>query len=57
MKAAYQVLGNPDDNCSDNPMVWFAYSFIFENAGNIDKALEYAEKSRDTVEAGYRAPD
>lgn len=57
MKAAYQILGDPEKNESGDPMVWFAYSFIFENAGNIDKALEYAEKSRDIVEAGYKAPD
>ena len=57
MKAAYQILGDPEKNESDDPMVWFAYSFIFENAGDIDKALEYAEKSRDIVEAGYKAPD
>ena len=57
MKAAYQILGDPDKNESGDPMVWFAYSFIFENAGDIDRALEYAEKSRDIVEAGYKAPD
>ena len=57
MKAAYQILGDPENNTSQDPMVWFAYSFIFENAGNIDKALEYAEKSRDIVEGGYKAPD
>lgn len=57
MKAAYQLLGDPEKNASPDPMVWFAYSFIFENAGDIDKALEYSEKSRDIVEAGYKAPD
>ena len=57
MKAAYQILGDPDKNESGDPMVWFAYSFIFENAGDIDKALIYAEKSRDIVESGYKAPD
>lgn len=57
MKAAYQILGDPEKNESVNPMVWFAYSFIFENAGDIDNALAYAEKSRDIVEAGYKAPD
>lgn len=57
MKAAYQILGDPEKNESSDPMVWFAYSFIFENAGDIDRALEYAEKSRDIVEAGYEAPD
>lgn len=57
MKAAYQILGDPKRNESDDPMAWFAYSFIFENEGDIDKALEYAEKSRDIVEAGYKAPD
>lgn len=57
MKAAYQILGDPEDNSSQDPMIWFAYSFIFENAGDIDKALEYSEKSRNIVEAGYKAPD
>lgn len=57
MKAAYQILDDPVKNESSDPMVWFAYSFIFENAGDIDRALEYAEKSRDIVDAGYKAPD
>lgn len=57
MKAAYQILGDPEKNESGDPMVWFAYSFIYENAGDIDKALIYAEKSRDIVEAGYKASD
>lgn len=57
VKAAYQLLGNPEKNTSSNPMTWFAYSFIFENGGDIDKALMYSEKSRDIVEAGYKAPD
>lgn len=57
MKAAFQILGNPEDNTSSDPMVWFAYSFIYENAGDIDKALLYAEKSRDIVEGGYKILD
>lgn len=57
MKAAYQILGDPEKNTSGDPMVWFAYSFIYENAGDIDRALQYAEKSRNIVEAGYKAPD
>lgn len=57
MKAAYHILDDPNKNTSSDPMVWFAYSFIFENAGDIDKALVYAEKSRDIVESGYKAPD
>ena len=57
MKAANHLLGNPDENKSSDPMVWFAYSFIYENLGDIDKALEYAEKSRSIVDAGYKAQD
>lgn len=57
MKAAYQILGDPENNKSQDPMVWFAYSFIFENAGDINKAKEYSEKSRNIVEAGYKASD
>ncbi len=57
MKAAFQILGDPEKNESADPMIWFAYSFIFENAGDIDKALTYAEKSRDIVDSGYKAPD
>lgn len=57
MKAAFQLLGDPEDNKSGDPMVWFAYSYIFENAGDIDKAFIYAEKSRGIVDAGYKAPD
>ena len=53
LKAAYQILGDPEKNDSNDPMVWFAYSFIFENKGDIDRALLYAEKSRDIVESGY----
>lgn len=57
MQAASYLLGNPQNNDSENPMVWFAYSFIYENAGDIDKALEYSEKSRSIIDAGYDAPD
>ena len=57
MKAAYHLLGDPESNQSADPMVWFAYSFIYEQAGDIDKALEYSEKSRSIAEAGYKAPD
>lgn len=57
MKAAYQLLGDPEKNESSNPMTWFTYSFIFENRGDIDKALAYCEKGRDIVEAGYKVPD
>lgn len=57
MKAAHQILGDSEKNKSNDPMVWFTYSFIYENAGDIDKALFYAEKSRDIVDAGYQASD
>ena len=57
MNAAKYLLGEPDINKSSDPMVWFTYSFIYENLGDIDKALEYAEKSRNIVDAGYKAQD
>ena len=57
MKAAFQLLGNPEENKSKAPMAWFVYSYIYENQGNIDKALEYAEKSRDIVDAGFKVSD
>ncbi len=57
MNAAKYLLGDPNINKSSDPMVWFTYSFIYENLGDIDKALEYAEKSRDIVDAGYKAQD
>ena len=56
MKAALQILGDPEKNQSDHPMIWFAYSYIYENAGDVDKALEFAEKSRSIIDAGYKAP-
>lgn len=57
MKAAQCILGDPDKNVSKDPMVWFAYSFIYENAGDIDKAYEMIDKSRSIIASGYKAPD
>lgn len=46
MSAALELLGNYDDNSSADPTVWIAYAFIYENAGDIDKAYEAAVKAR-----------
>lgn len=57
MKAALQLLGRPEQNDSSNPMVWFAYSKIFENLGDMDVAYEYMEKAKNIVDAGSKLPD
>lgn len=55
MQAAYYQWGDPEKNDSKDSMVWFGYSYIFENRGDIDKALEYCEKSRAIVDAEAKA--
>ena len=57
MKSALQLLGDPEKNESKNPMMWFAYSIIFENTGDMDKACEYMEKAKNIVDAGTQLPE
>lgn len=50
MSAASHLLGDPEQNTSNDPAVWFAYSLILENKGNIEKAYKYSTKSKSICE-------
>lgn len=50
MTTAQLLLGKPEENTSEDPMTWIVYSYIYENAGNIDAAFEYAKKAKNLLE-------
>ena len=49
-RTAYTLLGEPENNRAKNPVVWIAYSYYYEHAGDIDKAIEVAGKAKNLVD-------
>ena len=56
MNTAITLLGDYSDNKAEDPVVWIAYSFIFENGGDMDRAYEAAHKAVSLVD-GNPLPD
>lgn len=46
INAAKQLLGNPDDNASNDPEVWMSYAYIADAQGNMGAAYQFASKSK-----------
>ena len=53
MSEALLLLGKPDECDSQDPFVWAAFSTIYEQQGNIDKAMEYISRAKDLINVSH----